>query len=36
MEITIEQIKQALENGYNVEILINGEYYSFKGVNYVS
>lgn len=32
MEITIEQLKQAIENGYNVEILINGEYYNLKGL----
>ena len=30
MEITTEQLKQAIENGYNVEILINGEYYNLK------
>lgn len=27
MKITLEQIKEALEHGYSVEIVINGEYY---------
>lgn len=31
MEITIEQIKQALKDGYNVDVVINGEYYNLKG-----
>lgn len=30
MEITIQQIKEALAAGYPVEVLINGEYYTFK------
>ena len=30
MEITIEQIKEAIKAGYNVTVIINGEYYDFK------
>ena len=30
MEITIEQIKEAIKYGYNVTVIINGEYYDFK------
>jgi hypothetical protein len=30
MEITIEQIRESVKYGYNVTIIINGEYYEFK------
>ena len=30
MEITAEQMKEAIENGYSVTVIINGEYYEYK------
>ena len=30
MDLTIEQIKEAIKAGYPVTIIINGEYYGFK------
>ena len=30
MDITLEQIKEAILLGYPVEVVINGEYYTFK------
>ncbi len=32
MEISLEQIKAAIEAGYPVTVVINGEYYEFKEV----
>lgn len=30
MEITAEQMKEAIESGYPVTVIINGEYYEYK------
>lgn len=30
MEITIDQIKEAIEHGFSVTVIINGEYYTFN------
>lgn len=30
-EITIAEIKEAMERGYSVMVVINGEYYEVKG-----
>lgn len=30
MNITLEQIKEAISAGYPVEVVINGEYYTLK------
>ena len=31
MDLTIEQIREAIKAGYPVTIIINGEYYNFTG-----
>lgn len=31
LTITLEQIQVAIEGGLNVTVIINGEYYDFKG-----
>lgn len=33
MEITIEQIQEAIKAGYGLIIIINGEYYTLKEEN---
>lgn len=30
MEITAEQMKEAIKEGYTVTVIINGEYYEYK------
>ena len=30
MEITIDQIKEAIKSGFSVTVVINGEYYTFN------
>lgn len=31
MNITLEQIQEAIEHGYPVTVVINGQYYEFTG-----
>lgn len=31
MDITLEQIQEAIAHGYPVTVIINGEYYNFAG-----